>query len=118
MKMSKGNGSVVRWHIDSNFSQDTSAHPVGSYAVTLLGPPTWIADQSREFNRDLIKTVRSAPFGYHDSKNWPANQDERLRERIGDRQIYRFTANQKDSPVHTTPPHLEDRIFLLVNYAN
>lgn len=95
-----------RWHRDIPYHGGRPGQTLSRYSMTLVGPPTIVLRPSGVVDAAMN---RFAPPD-------PKTLTQQPREEIETGQIYRFTIGRADSPVHTTPEHRKDRIFVSVVY--
>ncbi|KAF4960381.1 hypothetical protein FGADI_1028 [Fusarium gaditjirri] len=130
---------IPRWHQDGPmFEYDKGREDVvrSKYAVTLLGPSTLMLQPDEH----VFKTQHEAEARYYwwlnktdgpePSEDEMYEADDLLRESLGNAfketprvevghgQIVRFSWGRDDSPVHSEPDLVSDRIFMTVLYAS
>ncbi|KAF5552854.1 hypothetical protein FMEXI_2633 [Fusarium mexicanum] len=130
---------IPRWHQDGPmFEYDQGREDVvrSKYALTLLGPSTLMLQP----NEHVFTTQREAEARYYwwqDKTDGPEpsedemyDADDLLRESLGNAfkdtprvqvghgQIVRFSWGRDDSPVHSEPHLVSDRVFMTVLYGS
>ncbi|QGI69778.1 uncharacterized protein FFB20_07001 [Fusarium fujikuroi] len=130
---------IPRWHQDGPmFEYDSGREDVvrSKYAITLLGPSTLML-RPDEY---VFKTQHEAEARYYWWQNKPDgpepsedemhDADDLLREslgtafqntprvQVGHAQIVRFSWGRDDSPVHSEPDLVSDRVFMTVLYGS
>ncbi|KAF1974401.1 hypothetical protein BU23DRAFT_553466 [Bimuria novae-zelandiae CBS 107.79] len=124
-----------RWHQDGRmFPYDAGREDVvhSKYALTLLGPRTlmlqpdadilstvqrgeakhfwWLQEHDRELTEDEAHTAL---------RNWLAVEFKyETRVKVGHGEVVRFSWGREDSPVHSEPDLMVDRVFVTVLYGS
>ncbi|KAF5562484.1 hypothetical protein FPHYL_5678 [Fusarium phyllophilum] len=130
---------IPRWHQDGPmFEYDKGREDVvrSKYAITLLGPSTLMLQPDKH----VFKTQHEAEARYYwwqnktdgpePSEDEMYEADDLLRESLGNAfkdtprvqvahgQIVRFSWGRDDSPVHSEPDLVSDRVFMTVLYGS
>ncbi|KAH7075317.1 hypothetical protein BKA63DRAFT_295331 [Paraphoma chrysanthemicola] len=129
---------IPRWHQDGRmFPNDAGREDVvhSKYALTLLGPRTlmlqhdadilstvqegeakhfwWLQEHDREPTEDDEDDAHSA------LRDWLANKlKNAMRVEVGHGEVVRFSWGREDSPVHSEPDLVADRVFVTVLYGS
>ncbi|KAH7397348.1 hypothetical protein BKA66DRAFT_454205 [Pyrenochaeta sp. MPI-SDFR-AT-0127] len=129
---------VPRWHQDGRmFPYDEGREAIvrSKYALTLLGPTTLMLQpdahafktcqegETRHFWWQ--RTQGSEPAeedieqAYSKLRDWLADElRDARRVRVGDGEVVRFSWGRDDSPVHSEPDLISDRVFVTVLYGS
>ncbi len=129
---------VPRWHQDGNmYPYDLGREGIvrSKYGLTLLGPPTLILPpDERAFTTPREGTAQyyfwqgtDAPRPSEEEmddadaklREWLANQfKDTPRVPIEPGQVLRFSWGRDDSPIHSEPDLISDRVFMTVLYGS
>jgi hypothetical protein len=91
------------WHRDPAPWPHMDGHVPARYATTLLGEGTRVLDPAGAPRPELARAMPRV-FGAVD-------------RRVGEGQVVRFTMGRMDSPVHSAPEIVRDRVFVNVVYG-
>lgn len=129
---------IPRWHQDGRmYPYDESRRNAtqSKYGVTIAGPPTLILAHTSPQNVHTIKTGAENYF-YWRGKDVSTTQEERDRAedqfrawlaeqfrsekrlRIEEGRIVRFSWGREDSPIHSEPNLVSDRVFMTVLFGS
>ncbi|KAF4464115.1 hypothetical protein FALBO_9056 [Fusarium albosuccineum] len=127
---------VPRWHQDgSMYSYDEGREEVvrSKYALTLLGPPTLILHPDEHVyttHREGLAQHWRWVDAHKPSEEEIDDADHKLRQRfatefkyapsvqVGHGDVIRFSWGRDDSPVHSEPDLVSDRVFMTVLYGS
>lgn len=130
--------ATPRWHQDGQmYTYDESRQNAvqSKYGVTLSGPPTLILEHTTPQNVCTIRTGAENHF-YWRGKDVSTTQEERdrasdqfrawlaeqfqseTRLHIEDGRIVRFSWGREDSPIHSEPDLVSDRVFMTVLFGS
>ncbi|PVH97889.1 hypothetical protein DM02DRAFT_616192 [Periconia macrospinosa] len=128
--------SVPRWHQDGRmypYDESRENVPRSKYGVTILGPPTLLFEYTspenlikekegleKHFPRNGVsKTEEESDEAFDQLRSWLADQfrSEKLLQ-LGAGQIVRFTWGREDSPFHSEPDIVSDRVFMTVLFGS
>ncbi|KAF2872731.1 hypothetical protein BDV95DRAFT_618378 [Massariosphaeria phaeospora] len=102
-----------RWHQDGpmrTYQEAAEGEPRSKYATTLLGPCTLLLPS----NPKILETQ-----AYVALREWLADQfEDKEPINLTNRNIARFTWGRDDSPVHSEPNIVSDRVFITVIYGS
>jgi hypothetical protein len=129
---------IPRWHQDGRmFVCDVGQELLvrSKYALTLLGPATLMLQPSE--NTFRMNETGEARFlqwrenaerqpeddevdqAYDDLREWLAGEfEEAPRIDVGEGEIVRFSWGQPDSPLHSEPDLISDRVFMTVLFGS
>lgn len=129
---------MPRWHQDGRmYPYDKGREEVvrSKYGLTLLGPKTLILEPDTQVFKTIKEVMEQIfsqlePDGAEPSEERLDEADRAARIRlatvfrdatrlqIGDGQIVRFSWGREDSPVHSEPNLVSDRVFVTVLYGS
>ncbi|KAF4344791.1 hypothetical protein FBEOM_1258 [Fusarium beomiforme] len=129
---------IPRWHQDGNmYRYDQGRENVvrSKYALTLLGPPTLMLEPDEHvFTTQRKAQEQFCPWWYGDgpgpSEEEKYDAEDELREHlmkefkdiprviVGRGRVVRFSWGREDSPVHSEPDLVADRVFMTVLYGS
>ncbi|KAM3076395.1 hypothetical protein ACMFMG_007214 [Clarireedia jacksonii] len=104
--------TTPRWHRDGRMTDCTSASHLlhCKYATVLLGAPTLVLPETK-----TVATIDNRPIRRKENAKLLSSE---VPVRLVDGQIIRFSWGRNDSPVHSEPNMISDRIFLSVLYGS
>ncbi|KAF2679086.1 hypothetical protein K458DRAFT_422513 [Lentithecium fluviatile CBS 122367] len=129
---------IPRWHQDGRmFPYDEGRKEVvrSKYALTLLGPTTLMLQPNAHvfstYHRGETQhywwrkthgpepTEENKDQAYSTLRHWLADEfKDAIRVRVGDGEVVRFSWGRDDSPVHSEPDLISDRVFVTVLYGS
>ena len=129
---------VPRWHQDGLMFQSDEgreAVPRSKYALTILGPPTLflpteaivfqtITEAEKKFfwwreNREKESTEEDRDEAHDAMREWLSNRFSNMsRVKVPKGKIARFSWGRDDSPVHSEPQMVVDRVFMTVLFGS
>ena len=129
---------VPRWHQDGRmFPYDEGREEVvrSKYALTLLGPTTLMLEPNAHAF-DIFQKGEAQYYWWRrlngpepteedmdradsELRDWLADKlKEAIRVRVNDGEVLRFSWGRDDSPVHSEPDLISDRVFMTVLYGS
>ncbi|KAH8702891.1 hypothetical protein GQ44DRAFT_732618 [Phaeosphaeriaceae sp. PMI808] len=129
---------VPRWHQDGRmYPYDEARKDVvrSKYALTFMGPTTLML-QPNQRSFDVLKRGTAQHYWWEEKgdveptdEEWEETDDalrawladafkDESRVRVGDGDVVRFSWGREDSPVHSEPDMVSDRVFVTVLYGS